>query len=180
MSEKIGKKLENVKKADEKVKTEEKKGFMPNAWGSRFDVLKQRLAKIKEEYIEAKAGQNYAEQTVKLLNELYTMVDDAFKPHAPRTLKDAHAYALTRKFKATYFALMDEKGNLLKALIIKKGEILDTIPEWKIEDREIQVKMNARLLLMPSLEIERNIPYKTDNIVAFACNPKDAKIQSYK
>ena len=150
---------------------------MPSKWSTAFAVIHERIITMKTEHIAEKRGKNFAEQTAKILCELVNDVEDFFKPKAPRTLEDAQHYALTRKFKGTYMALLDEKGNLVKALIVAKGQVMKDIPEFHFEDREISVTMKARYLTIPTLKIEKNIPKRVAKAIPFACDQK--KILTY-
>ena len=150
---------------------------MPSKWATTFEVIHGRIFRIETEFIADKRGKNFAEQTAKILCELVNEVEDFFKPKPPRTLEDAQHYALTRKFKGTYMALLDEKGNLVKALIVAKGQIIKNIPEFHFEDREISVTMKARYLTIPSLKLEKSIPKRVMKGIPFACDQK--KILTY-
>ena len=150
---------------------------MPSKWSTAFAVIHERIIKIQTELIAEKRGKNFAEQTAKMLRELVMDIEKTFEPKAPRTLEDAQHYAMTRKFKGTYMALLDEKGNLVKALILAKGQIIKDIPKFHFEDREISVTMTARYLTIPSLKLEKNIPKRVAKAVPFACDQK--KILSY-
>jgi hypothetical protein len=161
----------------EKNEIEWNKLTMPSAWGSAFAVIVERVQKLHDDYITDKRGLNYAEQTVKMLKELVTDIENEFKPKAPRTLKDAQHYALTRNFKGTYMALLDEKGNLVKALIVEKGTVLKEMPTFTFEDREVTVTMKAKYLVIPNMNIEKSIPRKVVKAIPFACDQK--KILNY-
>ena len=150
---------------------------MPSKWSTAFAIIHERIIKIQTELIAEKRGKNFAEQTAKMLRELVIDIEDTFKPKPPRTLEDATHYALTRKFKGTYMALLDEKGNLVKALIVAKGQVMKDIPEFHFEDREISVTMKARYLTIPTLKIEKNIPKRVAKAIPFACDQK--KILTY-
>ena len=150
---------------------------MPSAWATAFAVIHERIEKIQTEYIPMKAGKNYAEQTAKMLGKLVMDIEDAYRIRPPRTLEDAKHYALTRKFKGTYMALLDEKGNLVKALIVEKGTVLKEMPEFTFEDREISVTMKAKYLIIPTMNIEKSIPRKVIKAIPFACDKK--KILTY-
>lgn len=151
---------------------------MPSAWATAFTMIHERIEKITTEDIPEKRGKNYAEQTAKMVRELILDIEDMFKTKPPRTFDDATHYALSRKFKGTYMALLDEQGHLVKALIIEKGQVLKTIPEWAFDEREISVTMKAKFLTIPSMSISKSIPRKVIKAIPFGCDQK--KILTYQ
>jgi hypothetical protein len=161
----------------EKNKIDWKNLSMPSAWATAFTVIHERIEKLTTEDIPDKRGKNYAEQTAKMLRELVLDIEDMFKTKPPRTFDDATHYALSRKFKGTYMALLDEQGHLVKALIIERGQVLKTMPEWKFEDREISVTMKAKFLTIESMKLEKSIPRKVTKAIPFGCDQK--KILTY-
>jgi len=150
---------------------------MPSAWATAFSVIHERIEDLELTYIAEKRGKNFAQQTAKMLRELILDIEDTFKTKPPRTFDDATHYALTRKFKGTYMALLDEHGHLVKALIVEKGSVMKTMPEWTFEEREISVTMKAKFLTIPSLKLEKSIPRKVTKAIPFGCDQK--KILTY-
>lgn len=148
--------------------------YMPSTWITKATIINERINKLGE-FIEAKSGKNYLEQTMKLFQELLEAMEKEYTPAPARTLEDGYEYARTRSFKGTYFALLDEKEHLIKALILKKGEILKEIPPYSMEEKVITVYMTAKILLIPSLQVEKSIPRKIAKITPFACDPKLGK-----
>ena len=145
---------------------------MPSKWGSNFAMVRERIEKLKADYITEKRGKNYADGTIKILNDLFDMINNYFKPKPPRTLQDAYDYALSRNYEGTYMALMNDKNQLVKALILNKGEIMDKIPEFHFEDKELEIKMKAHLLIIPSMNLQKSVPKSVVKAIPFASDRK--------
>lgn len=118
---------------------------MPNKYSLALWKIRERLIKAVEK-ATMKGVKNFLEKTITDVEEFAVKLNDDFKPAPLKTINDAYDYAKSRKFSATYLALLDEKDNLVKVLIIEKNEIWKTIPTVKIEDRAVQVEMNARFV----------------------------------
>lgn len=163
-----------------------KKLDMPSSWGTQFALVYQRVKKLTEDYVESKAGKNYGNQTLKVLSELIANVNSHFKAKPPRTISDAHAYALSRSYEGTFLACLDEDGNLVKTIILKKDEILSEIPDVKIVEEELSITMKARFITIEGLTemrkgeelpFKRAIPKRVVKVTPFAT--PNQKIQTY-
>jgi len=170
--------MSKVEKKKPKEKEQESKWFMPSVWGSKLTLLNERITKLKEDYIPEKKGKNFADVTLNILAETIKMIDAYFEPRPPRVLEDAFNYALSRKYKGTYLALMDSENHLVRAMILNKGEIMDKIPEFHLEDRDVELKMKAKYIVVPLLDMEKVIPKRVENAIPFACDKKE--ITRYK
>jgi len=153
---------------------------MPSAWATQIAVIHKRIEKLRDDYIESKRGKNYATDTLNILKSLTNSIEKKYKKKPPRTLADGQKYALSRSFQATYFALMDKDGNLVKTLIVNKGEILSEIPKYSMIEKEVTVTMKAKFIVIPDLKFERTIPKRVVKAVPFACNPEKEEISEYQ
>ena len=160
---------------------------MPMAWATKLALITKRVEKTRDEYVKNDRAKNFQNMTLKIINELMLSIEKAYRPAPPKTIVSSQKYALSRKFSGTYVALLDKDGNLVKTVIIAK-EVLSELPEYVIQDREIQVTMTARVLRIPQLtmqkkgetvEFEKNIPKRTEKIVPFACDRDTQKIIEY-
>jgi len=152
---------------------------IPSKWKKYLTELTERLERIKDEFVETKKGKRYCETTLKLLSEFTNAIIEKFTPKPPRTLQDGFSYALSRSWVGTYLALLDDKDHLIKTVLLRKNEILDHIPEFKVIEKEITIPMKARFLTIPELNIEKPIPKSVAKIKPFACNPEEKRIHEY-
>jgi len=150
---------------------------LPSAWATQLEVIAERLDHLNE-YIESQRGKSYLKETEKTFGELVNKINEAFMPKPARTMKDAEAYALSRKFKGTYLALMTEKDILVKVVILAKGQLLNTVPKYEFTEKDVEVTMHQKVLQIPELDFERPVPKVVVKAVPFACDRE--KIVGYE
>jgi hypothetical protein len=159
---------------------------MPNKYSLTLFRIHGRVLKSIST-AKGKSEKNFLEKTATEIRLFAEKLNEDFKPAPQKDIQDAFNYALSRKFEATYIALLDENENLVKVLILER-KIWSERPTIEINERSMTVAMKAKFLTIAqepefgktdaNLDGGKAIPKRVMSAVPFACN-RD-KILEYK
>jgi len=159
---------------------------LPDKYANALWKIRQRLVKAVDK-VKAQGAKNYLEKTISEVEAFAEKLNADFTPAPPKHLEDAYTYALSRKYAGTYLALLDAEEQLVKVIIVEKGEILGQLPPITLEEKPVTVEMNAKFVFIEGTDFGktdknpdggRAVSKRVVKAVPFGCD-KD-KIFAYK
>ena len=136
----------------------------------------------------SKSLQNYLANTAEKLYDYAVKLDAGYIPPPPKTIQDAYTYASSRKFSATWLALLDKNQHLVKVVLVAKGEIWDEIGEIKFVEGVQEVEMKTKKVLIVGSDFGvtdenkdggKSVPQKVVEAVQFAYNLDNETVVKY-